>query len=70
MKSKARYHKGYINRANYNLNAVQNSIKYHCNLSVNKLNLEMLSKTINRVWVSWIVDAAVNIAKAIKYKSK
>lgn len=64
MKSKVHYHQGYLNKAAYDLHAIQENIKYHCNLHVN--NPKMLIRAINEYWIPWIADAAANIAKAMK----
>lgn len=66
MKSKMRYNKGFIKKAKYNIDAIQQNIKHHCNLPANGYNPDTLSTLINRVWISWIVDAVRNIVMAIK----
>lgn len=67
MKLKVQYHKGFMNKAAHNLNVIQQNVKYHCNAPVPAdTHAQMnLSSAINRVWISWIVDAVHNIVMAI-----
>ncbi len=61
-----RYDKGFIKKALYNVDKIQQNVKPHCNLPLSGFNPETLSILINRVWISWFVDAVHNITKAIK----
>lgn len=64
MNSKVQYNKRYFDRAVYGLHAIQENIKFHCNLHAN--NPKMLNNAIDEIWIPWIADAAISLVKAIK----